>query len=147
MDVDSSDEGTTPQLNYNKDSNSEDSDLDKETKKGKKGKKGKAAVEAFDDIEFSASLNPFGSGAHDPFAEDKKKESNVAAKLIRLPSEFDLKMLVKHFKKTFGCLGTIVDDDDFGKVIQLSGNQCTKLIEFLVGEGIAKKDDIQVHGL
>ncbi|KAJ2480740.1 hypothetical protein IWW56_002253 [Coemansia sp. RSA 2131] len=118
VDVDSSDEGTTPQLSYNKDSNSEFSDSDNEevTKKGKKGK----TVEAFDDIEFSASLDPFGSGAHDPFAEDKKKK----------------KVAVKY----------ILNDDDFGKVIQLSGNQCTKL-EFLVGKGIAKKSNIQVHGL
>ncbi|KAJ2580439.1 Eukaryotic translation initiation factor eIF-1, partial [Coemansia sp. RSA 1797] len=50
------------------------------------------------------------------------------------------------FKKTFGCLGTIVKDDDFGKVIQLGGDQRAKLSEFLIGEGIAKKGDIKVHG-
>ncbi|KAJ2832962.1 Eukaryotic translation initiation factor eIF-1 [Coemansia erecta] len=161
VDVNSSDEGTTPKLV--KDDESEisefsDSDNEEVTKKSKKGK----PVEKFDDIEFSASLDPFGSGANDPFAEDKK-ESSVAAKFIHirlqlrnarkstttlqgLPEEFDLKKLLKFFKKTFGCLGTIVKDDDFGKVIQLGGDQRAKLSEFLIGEGIAKKGDIKVHG-
>ncbi|KAJ2503335.1 Eukaryotic translation initiation factor eIF-1 [Coemansia sp. RSA 1972] len=167
VDVDSSDEGTTPHLNINNNSSiGENSDLNKATKKGKKGKKDKkvkAAVEAFDNIEFSASLNPFDSDTHVMF-DDDKKETKVAVKYIHirlqqvkkrkfatslqgLPTEFDLKELVKHFKKTYGCFGIIVDDDEFGNVIQLSGDQCTKLVEFLVGEGIAKKSDIQVHGL
>ncbi|KAJ2145025.1 Eukaryotic translation initiation factor eIF-1 [Coemansia sp. RSA 678] len=162
VDVNSSDEGTTPKLvkdNESEISDFSDSDNEEVTKKSKKGK----PVEKFDDIEFSASLDPFGSGANDPFAEDKKKESSVAAKFIHirlqlrnarkstttlqgLPEEFDLKKLLKFFKKTFGCLGTIVNDDDFGKVIQLSGDQRAKLSEFLVSEGIAKKGDIKVHG-
>ncbi|KAJ2785876.1 Eukaryotic translation initiation factor eIF-1 [Coemansia javaensis] len=63
-----------------------------------------------------------------------------------LPDEFDLKRMLKHFKKTFGCLGAVVNDKEMGKVIQLAGDQRIKLREFLTSEGIAEKKNIYIHG-
>ncbi|KAJ2804321.1 Eukaryotic translation initiation factor eIF-1, partial [Coemansia guatemalensis] len=63
-----------------------------------------------------------------------------------LPNEFDLKYMLKYFKKTFGCLGTVVNDKKYGKVIQLSGDQRDKLQDFLIEEKIARAKDIKVHG-
>ncbi|KAI0780870.1 eukaryotic translation initiation factor 1 [Trametes elegans] len=62
-----------------------------------------------------------------------------------LPKEYDLKKLLKAFKKEFACNGTLVDDEESGQVIQLQGDQRAKISMFLVEEGIPKST-IKVHG-
>ncbi|KAJ2850069.1 Eukaryotic translation initiation factor eIF-1 [Coemansia brasiliensis] len=174
-DVNSSDEASTPQSvtfsSNEKDEDTElssfsDEDSDKETKKAKETKKSRKPKDDFEEIDYSASLDPFGKDVDfdplNPF-DDKKKDAGAAAKAIHiriqqrnarksmttlqgLPEQFDLKRLLKYFKKTFGCLGTIVKDKEHGLVIQLGGDQRAKLSEFLTTEGIAKKDEIKIHG-
>ncbi|ORY93395.1 hypothetical protein BCR43DRAFT_496855 [Syncephalastrum racemosum] len=63
-----------------------------------------------------------------------------------LPKEYDFKKILKTFKKEFACNGTIVDDEELGQVLQLTGDQRLKIAEFLVKEEIAKKSDIKIHG-
>lgn len=63
-----------------------------------------------------------------------------------LPKQYDSKKILKSFKKEFACNGTIVDDTELGQILQLSGDQRVKIAEFLVGNGIAKKTDIKIHG-
>ncbi|KAJ3486597.1 hypothetical protein NLI96_g4126 [Meripilus lineatus] len=62
-----------------------------------------------------------------------------------LPKEYDAKKLLKAFKKEFACNGTLVDDEEAGKVIQLQGDQRTKISTFLVEEGIPR-NTIKIHG-
>ncbi|KAJ2781738.1 Eukaryotic translation initiation factor eIF-1 [Coemansia javaensis] len=64
-----------------------------------------------------------------------------------LPSQFDLKRMLKYFTKAFACQGTVVKDKSDNKFIRLSGDQRVKLHEFLVGEGIAGDKNIHVHGM
>lgn len=45
----------------------------------------------------------------------------------------------------FACNGTLVDDEEAGQVIQLQGDQRTKILNFLVEEGLPK-NTIKVHG-
>lgn len=47
--------------------------------------------------------------------------------------------------KEFACNGTLVDDEEAGKVIQLQGDQRTKISAFLVEEGIPRAS-IKIHG-
>ncbi|CEP08372.1 hypothetical protein [Parasitella parasitica] len=63
-----------------------------------------------------------------------------------LATEIDCKRLLKAVKKAFACNGTVIEDEEHGEIIQLQGDQRMKLAEFLVAEGIAKKDEIKVHG-
>ncbi|ORZ13280.1 hypothetical protein BCR42DRAFT_419549 [Absidia repens] len=63
-----------------------------------------------------------------------------------LPTDYDAKKILKVFKKEFACNGTVVDDEELGEILQLSGDQRLKIAEFLVKEGIAKKANIKVHG-
>ncbi|KAJ3350699.1 translation initiation factor SUI1 [Allomyces macrogynus ATCC 38327] len=63
-----------------------------------------------------------------------------------LPAEIDQKKLLKAFKKDFACNGTLVQDEELGEVIQLQGDQRTKVGTFLVEEGIARKDQVKIHG-
>ncbi|THH12176.1 hypothetical protein EW146_g7799 [Bondarzewia mesenterica] len=62
-----------------------------------------------------------------------------------LPVEYDAKKLLKAFKKEFACNGTLVDDVDMGKVIQLQGDQRQKISTFLIDEGLPR-NTIKVHG-
>lgn len=63
-----------------------------------------------------------------------------------LPKEYDAKKILKVFKKEFACNGTVVEDEELGEVLQLSGDQRVKIAEFLVKENIAKKANIKIHG-
>jgi hypothetical protein len=45
---------------------------------------------------------------------------------------------LKAFKKEFACNGSLVDDEDMGQVIQLQGDQRTKIHDMLVEEGISE---------
>ncbi|KAF7777806.1 hypothetical protein Agabi119p4_3878 [Agaricus bisporus var. burnettii] len=49
-----------------------------------------------------------------------------------LPKQYDLKKLLKAFKKEFACNGTLVDDEKMGQVIQLQGDQRAKISSFLI---------------
>jgi len=62
-----------------------------------------------------------------------------------LPKQYDSKKLLKAFKKEFACNGTLVDDPEMGEVIQLQGDQRTKISTFLIENGI-EKATIKVHG-
>lgn len=71
-----------------------------------------------------------------------------------LPTDLDLKKILKAWKTAFSCNGSLQkrgDDDDDDEaacdvVIQLQGDQRLKVKEFLVHEGIVDKDAIKIHG-
>eukprot|EP01113_Clastostelium_recurvatum_P048164 TRINITY_DN870_c0_g1_i1.p1 TRINITY_DN870_c0_g1~~TRINITY_DN870_c0_g1_i1.p1 ORF type:complete len:112 (-),score=18.49 TRINITY_DN870_c0_g1_i1:158-493(-) len=63
-----------------------------------------------------------------------------------LAPELDFKKILSAWKKEFCCNGTIVEDEELGKVIQLSGDQRKSTSVFLIEEGISSKANIQVHG-
>ena len=44
------------------------------------------------------------------------------------------------------CNGTIVEDEDLGKVLQLQGDQRKNVTAFLIGNELCKKDNVKVHG-
>lgn len=46
----------------------------------------------------------------------------------------------------FCCNGTIVDDEELGKIIQLQGDQRKSVSQFLLSEGIVDKDKLKIHG-
>jgi translation initiation factor SUI1 len=49
-----------------------------------------------------------------------------------IESSFDYKKVLKAFKKEFCCNGTVVEDSELGKVIQLQGDQRKNVHTFLV---------------
>ncbi|KAF9920957.1 Eukaryotic translation initiation factor eIF-1 [Linnemannia zychae] len=63
-----------------------------------------------------------------------------------LPATFDQKRMLKIFKKDFACNGTLVEDPDLGSIIQLQGDQRTKVCNLLVEEGGIDKKMIKLHG-
>lgn len=49
-----------------------------------------------------------------------------------LPAKFDKKKILKALKKDFCCNGTVVDDPEYGTVIQLQGDQRKNVSQFLL---------------
>jgi translation initiation factor 1 len=101
-------------------------------------------------------------GGFDPFADaESESESNQyihvrvqqrngrksLTTVQGIETSFDYKKVLKAFKKEFCCNGTVVEDPELGKVIQLQGDQRKNVHTFLVTEGIVKnKDLIKIHG-
>jgi translation initiation factor 1 len=54
--------------------------------------------------------------------------------------------MLKVFKKDFACNGTLVEDEELGTVIQLQGDQRTKVSTLLTDEGGIDKKQIKIHG-
>lgn len=63
-----------------------------------------------------------------------------------LPKDIDQKRVLKAFKKDFACNGTIIEHEEMGEVIQLQGDHRVKVTNMLVEEGVAKREDIKIHG-
>lgn len=59
---------------------------------------------------------------------------------------YDKKKIVKVCKKEFACNGTVVDHPEYGEVLQLQGDQRNNIQHFLVRIGMAKTENIKVHG-
>eukprot|EP00898_Chlorokybus_atmophyticus_P007670 jgi/Chlat1/7904/Chrsp67S07347 len=101
-------------------------------------------------------------GGFDPFAdaesEDSASKNYVHVRVQQrngrkslttvqgLQQGFDYKKVLKAFKKEFCCNGTVVEDPELGQVIQLQGDQRKNVSQFLVQEGIVKKEVIKIHG-
>ncbi|KAI0985037.1 hypothetical protein GJ496_009702 [Pomphorhynchus laevis] len=63
-----------------------------------------------------------------------------------IPQELDLKKINKYFRKTFSCLGTVVNHSEYGEVVQLSGDQRENVCNFLSNGLNIPVDQIKVHG-
>ncbi|TRY62177.1 hypothetical protein TCAL_11514 [Tigriopus californicus] len=63
-----------------------------------------------------------------------------------LSAEYDLKKIVRACKKEFACNGTVVEHPEYGEVLQLQGDQRTKICDWLVKCGLVKADQLKVHG-
>lgn len=63
-----------------------------------------------------------------------------------IPKTFDKNKLIKRFKKDFACNGTIIEDEELGTIVQLSGDQRLNVSNFLVNAEISTADKIKLHG-
>lgn len=118
---------------------------------------------------------PTLNGSFDPFADEaadgpapaesksksKNKDSEGFAVHVRmqqrngrkslttvqgLPEAFDYKKILKALKKEYCCNGTVIEDEESGKVLQLQGDQRKNVSLFLLSNELCKKDQIKVHG-
>ncbi|TFY81702.1 hypothetical protein EWM64_g2307 [Hericium alpestre] len=101
---------------------------------------------------FADEADPLGAnqdvGAQQNYIHIRIQQRNgrkTLTTLQGLPREYDAKKLLKAFKKEFACNGTLVDDEEMGQVIQLQGDQRTKISNFLTEEGIPR-NTIKLHG-
>jgi translation initiation factor 1 len=99
----------------------------------------------------------------DPFAEAKESDAPGAKEYVHiriqqrngkkslttvqgLKKEFSYEKILKDLKKEFCCNGNVVNCKDLGKIIQLQGDQRKNVSHFLIHAGLARKDNIKIHG-
>ncbi|OQR75612.1 protein translation factor SUI1isoform 1-like [Tropilaelaps mercedesae] len=63
-----------------------------------------------------------------------------------IAEDFDKKKIVRACKKDFACNGTVVEHPEYGEVLQLQGDQRNNICQFLTKVGIAKPEQLKVHG-
>ncbi|KAK3736616.1 hypothetical protein QZH41_018290 [Actinostola sp. cb2023] len=63
-----------------------------------------------------------------------------------ISDDYDLKKILKTFKKRFACNGTVVDHTEYGEVIQLQGDQRKNASQFLMSIQLVKAEQLKVHG-
>jgi len=61
-------------------------------------------------------------------------------------AKYDLKKIAKAAKKEFNCNGTVVEHSEYGEIIQLQGDQRESIKALLVSTGIARIEQLKVHG-
>ena len=101
--------------------------------------------------------------AFDPFAEARESDAPGAKEYVHiriqqrngkkslttvqgLKKEFSYEKILKDLKKDFCCNGTVVQDKELGKIIQLQGDQRKNVSHFLVQAGLVRKDQVKIHG-
>ena len=97
-----------------------------------------------DVFENESEQKIIGSKIHIRIQQRNGKKSITS--ITGLPVDLDLKKILKYFKKTLNCNGTISDDEEFGKIIQLQGDHRASVKNFLLDEKVSSLNDIIIHG-
>merc|ERR1712088_274673 len=107
-------------------------------------------------IENLKSFDPFADaakgdeeGVQDGLVHIRIQQRNNRKTLTTiqgLSSEYDLKKIVRACKKEFACNGTVVEHPEYGEVLQMQGDQRTKICGWLTKIGLVKQDQLKVHG-
>ncbi|CAF4970848.1 unnamed protein product, partial [Rotaria sp. Silwood1] len=63
-----------------------------------------------------------------------------------IEEKYDKRLVLKQMRKKFACNGTIVEDEEYGEVIQLQGDHRTKVGEFLTKTGMYQAEQLRIHG-
>ncbi|KAK4189181.1 translation initiation factor SUI1 [Podospora australis] len=95
------------------------------------------------EIENLKTYDPFAEADEDSGKTTKQTQEYIHIRIQQrngrktlttvqgIPSKFDHKKILKVVKKDFACNGTIISDSEMGEVIQLQGDQRSKIREFL----------------
>lgn len=63
--------------------------------------------------------------------------------LVRI---FDLIYQNLMYPQEFACNGTVIEHPEYGEVLQLQGDQRENICQWLTKSGLAKPDQLKVHG-
>ena len=108
--------------------------------------------------QFITNLNTF-----DPFADAVEESEGQSTQQIHLriqqrngrksittvqglSESLDLKSILRTFKKSFSCNGSISKNDEYGKIIQMSGDQRDNVKKWIIKQSIASEKEVIVHG-
>lgn len=104
-------------------------------------------VQAFDAIADSAKLEEAEDDADYVHIRVQQRNGKKCLTTVQgLPAKYDYNRILKALKKEFCCNGTVVEDGETGKVIQLQGDQRKHVSDFIVKESLVKKDMLKIHG-
>ena len=63
-----------------------------------------------------------------------------------LADDLDLAKILKALKKTLNTNGTILNDEEFGEIIKMQGDQRKAISDFLCTYHICQPSEIKIHG-
>ena len=64
-----------------------------------------------------------------------------------LPDELNHAELISNLKKKLFCNGAVIEDKEFGKVIQFNGSHKEEIKEYLIKNDIATEEEIKLRGI
>lgn len=88
---------------------------------------------------------------NDPFVDDSLKlhlhvqQRNARQKITIIsgfPEEFETRELLKKIKKKLCCNGAVLP----GNELQLTGDQRSEALDYLVGLGVVERRNVVIHG-
>jgi len=77
----------------------------------------------------------------------KRNGKKFITTITGMANDLDLKKILSYFKKTYSCNGSIINDEKYGEIISLSGDQKENFYNFLISEEINKSEDIIIKGI
>ncbi|KAL6543193.1 hypothetical protein OROHE_010713 [Orobanche hederae] len=108
------------------------------------------------DNQTPASFDPFADAIADNSDAGSKKYVHIRIQqrngrkslttVQGLKKEYSYNKILKDLKKEFCCNGSVQEDPELGQVLQLQGDQRKNVSTFLVQQGVAKKEQIKIHG-
>lgn len=101
---------------------------------------------AFDPLAESADDDKGDAGDYVHIRIQQRNGRKSLTTVQGLKEKYDYNKVLKALKKDFCCNGTVVEDVELGKVIQLQGDQRKNVSEFLIKTKITKKEHIKLHG-
>ena len=96
------------------------------------------------DIFDDDNIKNFGSKIHIRIQQRNGEKSICSVQ--GLSCDLDFKNLLKTWKKTMNCNGTILEDENFGKIIQIQGDKRKDIKTYLLENNISSEEDIIIHG-
>nr|XP_051678257.1 eukaryotic translation initiation factor 1-like [Oryctolagus cuniculus] len=103
------------------------------------------SFDPFADVSKDDDLVPAGTEDYIHVRIQQRTGRKTLPTVQGIVDDYDKKKLVKVFKK-YACNSTVVEHPEYGEVIQLQGNQHKNQRQFLVEIGLAKDDQLKVHG-
>ncbi|NXT12007.1 EIF1 factor, partial [Prunella fulvescens] len=103
-------------------------------------------ADPFADASKGDDLLPAGTEDYIHIRIQQRNGRKTLTTVQGIADDYDKKKLVKAFKKKFACNGTVIEHPEYGEVIQLQGDQRKNICQFLVEIGLAKDDQLKVHG-
>ena len=99
----------------------------------------------------------------DPFEEASRTESGSVQGLVHvriqqrsgkktlttvqgLAEDTDPKVLIKAMRKALACNGCVVEHAEYGKVLQLQGDQRDAVGHFMIQSGLVVEKQLKIHG-
>ncbi len=76
----------------------------------------------------------------------QKRNNKKCHTFIEGLGEIDFKPLLKQMKKKFQTNGAILEDEEFGKIVQIQGDHREGVKQLILSEKLFMEEQIRVHG-
>ncbi|XP_057613400.1 eukaryotic translation initiation factor 1-like [Chionomys nivalis] len=104
------------------------------------------SFDPFADASKGDDLLPAGTEDYIHIRIQQRNGRKTLTTVQGIADDYDKKKLVKAFKEKFACNGTVIEHPECGEVIQLQGDQRKNIYQLLIEIGLAKDDQLKVHG-